>query len=70
MPAAMPAAGPRRMGGAAKLLGGLGLVMMLQRLRRALAGLAREEAFRLTGVFERAVWLIRRLALLEGERAV
>jgi phosphate:Na+ symporter len=43
---------------------------MMQRLRRALAEVAREEAFRLTGVFERAVWLIRRLALLEGERAV
>lgn len=43
---------------------------MMQRLRRALAGVAQEDAFLLTGLFERMVWLIRRLALLEREAAV
>jgi phosphate:Na+ symporter len=43
---------------------------MVQRLRRARAAMAREDAFQLTGLFERAVWLVRRLALLEREAAV
>jgi hypothetical protein len=30
-----------------------------------MAGAAQERFFALTGLFERAVWLIRRLALLE-----
>lgn len=38
---------------------------MMQRLRRQMAGAAQERFFALTGLFERAVWLIRRLALLE-----
>lgn len=38
---------------------------MMQRLRRQVAGVAQERFYALTGLFERAVWLIRRLALLE-----
>jgi len=40
---------------------------MMQRIRREAAGAAQAGMFRLTGLFERAVWLVRRLALLEGE---
>ncbi len=40
---------------------------MMQRLRRQAAGVTQERFFALTGQFERAVWLIRRLALLEAE---
>lgn len=42
---------------------------MMQRLRRQMAGAAQERFFALTGLFERAVWLIRRLALLETAEA-
>lgn len=38
---------------------------MMQRLRRRAAGAADENLFLLSGLFERAVWLVRRLALLE-----
>lgn len=41
---------------------------MMARLRRAAAGAPSERIFLLTGLFERAVWLARRLALLEAER--
>lgn len=41
---------------------------MMQRLRRQAAGVTQERFFALTGQFERAVWLIRRLALLEAEQ--
>lgn len=43
---------------------------MMQRLRREMLGVAREDAFLLTGLFERAVWLVRRLALLERDAGV
>ncbi len=39
---------------------------MMQRIRREAAGAAQEGMFRLTGLFERAVWLVRRLALLSA----
>lgn len=42
---------------------------MMQRLRRAAAQDAPEAMFRLTGHFERAVWWVRRLALLAREAA-
>jgi len=41
---------------------------MMHRLRSGAAGTADESLFLLTGLFERAVWLARRLALLEAER--
>lgn len=41
---------------------------MMQRLRRQWAGAADERLFAVTGLFERAAWLARRLALLEAER--
>ncbi|WP_424812610.1 Na/Pi symporter [Roseococcus sp. YIM B11640] len=41
---------------------------MMQRLRRQALGLAQERLFALTGLFERGVWLVRRLALLETEQ--
>ena len=41
---------------------------MMQRLRRHAVGAADETLFALTSQFERAVWLVRRLALLEMER--
>ena len=41
---------------------------MMAGLRRAAAGAPSERIFLLTGLFERAVWLARRLALLEAER--
>lgn len=41
---------------------------MMQRLRRQFAGAPDERLFALTGLFERAVWMARRLALLELER--
>jgi phosphate:Na+ symporter len=41
---------------------------MMQRLRRQAAGVTQERFFALTGQFERGVWLVRRLALLEAEQ--
>ena len=41
---------------------------MMQRLRRHAVGTADETLFALTSQLERAVWLVRRLALLEMER--
>lgn len=41
---------------------------MMQRLRRQVVGATQERFFALTGLFERAVWLVRRLALLEAGR--
>jgi phosphate:Na+ symporter len=40
---------------------------MMQQLRRQAAGAGQERFVVLTGLFERAVWLIRRLALLETD---
>jgi phosphate:Na+ symporter len=40
---------------------------MMQRIRRETVGVAQAGMFRLTGLFERAVWLVRRVALLEGD---
>jgi phosphate:Na+ symporter len=42
---------------------------MMQELRRQGAGTGQERFVAMTGLFERAVWLIRRLALLETEAA-
>jgi hypothetical protein len=42
---------------------------MMQELRRQGAGNGQERFAAMTGLFERAVWLIRRLALLETEAA-
>jgi hypothetical protein len=39
---------------------------MMQQIRRRAATVQHEGIFTLTSVFERAVWLIRRLALLDG----
>lgn len=41
---------------------------MMRGLRRNAAGTTDERLFLLTGLFERSVWLARRLALLEAER--
>ena len=42
---------------------------MMQQLRRQAAGAGQERFVVLTGLFERAVWLIRRLALMETDHA-